>query len=94
MALVLVLEEVAVDFDVLGQGLNDRGLTQASFPQLLLPKQPVKQLHLRGFHLHGAAPHPQRAAVVHLQASGELQLSDAISTLKCIVCLNLRMPSQ
>lgn len=70
-AVALALEEAAVDFCVLGQGLDDGGLAQASLPQLLLPQQPVEQLLLGGVHLHGATPQPQRAAVVHLQTSGE-----------------------
>lgn len=73
-AVALALEEVAVDFSVLGQGLDDDGLAQAALPQLLLPQQPVEQLLLGGIHLHRASPHPQRAAVIHLQTSGEKEL--------------------
>lgn len=71
-AVALALEEVAIDFGVLGQSLDDGGVTQASFPQLLFPQQPMENLLLGGLHLHGATPHPQREAVVHLQTSGEL----------------------
>lgn len=77
----LLLDEAVVDFGVLGQGLDDGGPTRVPFPQLALPQQPVEQLRLRGLHLHGASPHPQRAAVVHLQ-SGELQVSDAFRAQK------------
>lgn len=65
-AVALVLQEVAVHFSVGGQGLDDGGLTQVSFPQLLLPQQQVEYLYLWGLHLHRASPHPQWAAVVHL----------------------------
>lgn len=69
-AVAPVLAEAPVDLGVLGQRLDDSGLTQASVPQRLLPQQPVEQLGVRHLHLHGAAPHPQRAAVIHLRARG------------------------
>ncbi|KAA8586494.1 hypothetical protein FQN60_000330 [Etheostoma spectabile] len=82
-AQAVALEVVAVNFRVLGQGLDDSGVAQASLPQLLVSQQPAQQLLLGGVHLDGAAPHPQRAAVGHLHRNGEpeSELSGANSQL-------------
>ncbi|TNN64636.1 hypothetical protein EYF80_025145 [Liparis tanakae] len=64
----LALQDVAVDLGVVGHRLHGGRLAQAPPPpQLPLPQQPMEQLLLGGLHLHGAAPHPQEAAVIHLQ---------------------------
>lgn len=71
--LALVLEEGSVHFSILGQGLDHRCLMQVPLPQLRLPQQAVEQLRLRGLHLHRTSPHPQWAAVVHLQAEKKIR---------------------
>lgn len=80
----LVLEEAAEHFSILGQGLDHRGLMQLLFPQLRLPQQAVEQLRLCCLHLHRTSPHPQRAAVVHLQVANKRFVRSKTSSLRSL----------